>query len=131
MDAHQGLGDNAFVRMVDSHNSFYTITPNTAQSKQEFGRSCGTCARPFTIFRWNPGSGMRYKTTVICQTCAKSKNVCQTCLLDLEYNLPTQVRDTALAIRTEAPSSDINREYFAQNAESKVRLFYVSTCTQS
>ncbi|KAF8343925.1 pre-mRNA-splicing factor SLT11 [Cantharellus anzutake] len=98
------LGDNAFVRM----------------SKQEFGRSCGTCARPFTIFRWNPGSGMRYKITVICQTCAKSKNVCQTCLLDLEYNLPTQVRDTALAIRSGAPSSDINREYFAQNIESKM-----------
>src|ERR1700683_1286614 len=77
------------------------------QSKQEFGRSCGTCARPFTVFRWNPGTGMRYKTTVICQTCAKVKNVCQTCLLDLEYGLPTQVRDTALALKNEAPTSDI------------------------
>ena len=37
------LGDNPFVRM----------------SKQEYGRSCGTCARPFTVFRWNPGTGMR------------------------------------------------------------------------
>ncbi|EIN07223.1 hypothetical protein PUNSTDRAFT_89383 [Punctularia strigosozonata HHB-11173 SS5] len=98
------LGDNAFIRM----------------SKQEFGRSCGTCARPFTVFRWNPGSGARYKTTVICQTCAKIKNVCQTCLLDLEYGLPTQVRDTALGIQTEAPNSDINREYYAQNMETKL-----------
>lgn len=64
---------------------------------------------------------MRYKTTVICQTCAKVKNVCQTCLLDLEYGLPTQVRDTALAIQNEAPTSEINREYYAQNMESKVR----------
>lgn len=63
---------------------------------------------------------MRFKTTVICQTCAKTKNVCQTCLLDLEYGLPTQVRDTALAIKNEAPSSDINREYYAQNMEGKV-----------
>ncbi|KAF7789515.1 hypothetical protein EIP86_000461 [Pleurotus ostreatoroseus] len=100
----QSLGDNAFVRM----------------SKQEFGRACGTCARPFTVFRWNPGSGMRYKTTVICQTCAKVKNVCQTCLLDLEYGLPTQVRDTALAVQNEAPTSDINREYYAQNMETKM-----------
>lgn len=92
------------------------------QSKQEFGRSCGTCARPFTVFRWNPGTGMRYKTTVICQTCAKVKNVCQTCLLDLEYGLPTQVRDTALALKNEAPTSDINREYYAQNMEGKVSL---------
>ncbi|TFK55092.1 hypothetical protein OE88DRAFT_1674668 [Heliocybe sulcata] len=98
------LGDNAFVRM----------------SKQEFGRSCGTCARPFTVFRWNPGTGMRFKTTVICQTCAKIKNVCQTCLLDLEYGLPTQVRDTALALQNEAPTSDINREYYAQNMEGKL-----------
>ncbi|KAF8643757.1 hypothetical protein AX16_008776 [Volvariella volvacea WC 439] len=98
------LGDNPFVRM----------------SKQEYGRSCGTCARPFTVFRWNPGSGARYKTTVICQTCAKVKNVCQTCLLDLEYGLPTQVRDTALAIQSDAPTSDINREYYAQNMEAKL-----------
>ncbi|KAI0726652.1 pre-mRNA-splicing factor SLT11 [Fomitopsis betulina] len=98
------LGDNAFVRM----------------SKQEYGRSCGTCARPFTVFRWNPGSGMRFKTTVICQTCAKIKNVCQTCLLDLEYGLPTQVRDTALGIENEAPTSEINREYYAQNLEGKL-----------
>ncbi|KIY72035.1 pre-mRNA-splicing factor SLT11 [Cylindrobasidium torrendii FP15055 ss-10] len=97
------LGDNPFVRM----------------SKQEYGKTCGTCARPFTVFRWNPGSGMRYKTTVICQTCAKVKNVCQTCLLDLEYGLPTQVRDTALALEAGAPTSDINREYYAQNMESK------------
>ena len=36
-------------------------------------------------FRWCPGAGMRYKKTEICQTCSKLKNVCQTCLLDLEY----------------------------------------------
>jgi len=63
---------------------------------------------------------MRFKTTVICQTCAKIKNVCQTCLLDLEYGLPTQVRDTALALQNEAPTSDVNREYYAQNMEGKV-----------
>ncbi|KZV72886.1 hypothetical protein PENSPDRAFT_575345 [Peniophora sp. CONT] len=96
------LGSNPFVRM----------------SKQEYGRSCGTCARPFTVFRWNPGQGARFKTTVICQTCAKVKNVCQTCLLDLQYGLPTQVRDTALNIQSGAPTSDINREYYAQNMES-------------
>lgn len=98
------LGDNAFIRM----------------SKQEFGRSCGACNRPFTVFRWNPGSGMRFKATVICQTCAKIKNVCQTCLLDLEYSLPTQVRDTALALKNVAPTSDINREYYSQNMDGKL-----------
>ena len=46
--------------------------------------------------------------------------MCQTCLLDLEYGLPTQVRDTALGIQNDAPTSDINREYYAQNMEAKV-----------
>ncbi|KAG8933277.1 Pre-mRNA-splicing factor slt11 [Tulasnella sp. 418] len=99
-----GLGDNAFVRM----------------SKQEYGRECGTCTRPFTVFRWNPGQGSRFKSTVICQTCSKIKNVCQTCLLDLEYGLPVQVRDTALALKNEAPTSEVNREYYAQNMESQL-----------
>lgn len=120
-----GLGDNPFIRMVCGSCSCYQCPIVSSdifpQSKQEYGRSCGTCARPFTVFRWNPGSGARFKTTVICQTCAKIKNVCQTCLLDLEYGLPTQVRDTALGMQNEAPTSDINREYYAQNMEGKVR----------
>ncbi|KZT56394.1 hypothetical protein CALCODRAFT_543815 [Calocera cornea HHB12733] len=101
------LGDNAYIRM----------------SKQEFGKECGSCTRPFTVFRWNPGNGARFKSTVVCQTCAKVKNVCQTCLLDLEYGLPTQVRDTALGVKGDAPSSEINREYYAQNMEAKARRF--------
>lgn len=98
------------------------------QTKQEYGRSCGTCARPFTVFRWKPGSDARYKTTVICQTCAKVKNVCQTCLLDLEFGLPTQVRDTALSVQRDAPTSDINREYYAQNMEEKVGFLKIGKC---
>lgn len=45
------------------------------------------CARPFTVFRWCPGVRMRFKKTEVCQTCSKLKNVCQTCLLDLEYGM--------------------------------------------
>lgn len=43
-----------------------------------------------TLFSLTP---RRYKMTVICQTCCKLKNVCQTCLFDLEFGLPVQVRD--------------------------------------
>jgi pre-mRNA-splicing factor RBM22/SLT11 len=46
--------------------------------------------------------------------------VCQTCLLDLQFGLPTQVRDTALGVKKQAPTSDINREYFAQNIENAI-----------
>ncbi|KAF1807217.1 hypothetical protein FB192DRAFT_1354561 [Mucor lusitanicus] len=98
------LGDNPYVRMT----------------KQPFGKECKICQRPYTVFRWLPGTNARYKKTEICQTCAKVKNVCQTCVLDLQYGLPVEVRDKALNLKSEAPSTDINRQYFAQNLASKV-----------
>jgi len=56
---------------------------------------------------------------MICSGCAKSKNCCQTCILDLQFGLPTQVRDTALRLQAkQAPTSAINREYYAQNRKS-------------
>lgn len=48
------------------------------------------------------------------------KNVCQTCLLDLEYGLPVQVRDHALGIKDDIPKGDVNKEYMIQNAEKEV-----------
>lgn len=98
------LGDNPYVRM----------------SKQAHGKECKICVRPFTIFRWCPGAGMRYKKTEVCQTCAKIKNVCQTCVLDLEFGLPTQVRDTVMNIQDGVPRSDVNREFFVQSVEGKL-----------
>ena len=76
---HQSLqaGDNPYVRM----------------QKEDYGVECKICVRPFTIFRWKAGTQGRYKATVVCQSCAKVKNVCQTCLFDLEYGLPVQVGD--------------------------------------
>ena len=45
---------------------------------------------------------MRFKKTEVCQTCAKVKNACQTCILDLEYGLPIQVNihSSSLDLRT-------------------------------
>lgn len=95
------LGDNPYLRMT----------------KEPYGRECKICERPFTVFRWKPGAKMRFKKTEVCQTCAKLKNACQTCLLDLEYGLPLQVRDQALGIDEAMPTSDVNREYYTQNQE--------------
>jgi len=84
-------------------------------SKEQYGRECKICTRPFTIFRWRPGSDARYKKTEVCQTCSKAKNVCQVCLLDLEYGLPVQVRDKAMGQEsTQLAKSDVNREYQAE-----------------
>lgn len=88
--------------------------------KEKYGKECKICVRPFTVFRWCPGAGMRYKKTEICQTCSKLKNVCQTCLLDLEYGLPVQVRDAALKVKDELPKSVVNKEFFNQQVEKQV-----------
>ncbi|TDG41598.1 hypothetical protein AWZ03_011975 [Drosophila navojoa] len=74
------LGDNPYVRMI----------------KDRYGMECTICARPFTTFRWCPGMRMRFRKTVICKACARLKNVCQTCALDLVHGVPTQVRDAAI-----------------------------------
>ncbi|KAL3876727.1 hypothetical protein ACJMK2_034528 [Sinanodonta woodiana] len=98
------LGDNPYIRMM----------------KEKYGKECKICARPFTVFRWCPGARMRFKKTEVCQTCSKMKNVCQTCLLDLEYGLPVQVRDEALKIHENMPKSDVNKEYYTQNMDREI-----------
>ncbi|CAN6704832.1 unnamed protein product [Malus baccata var. baccata] len=101
------LGDNPYVRMT----------------RADYDKECKICTRPFTVFRWRPGRDARFKKSEICQTCSKLKNVCQVCLLDLEYGLPVQVRDTALAISSDdaIPKSDVNREFFAEEHDRKAR----------
>mmetsp|Transcript_15451 Transcript_15451/g.39739 ORF Transcript_15451/g.39739 Transcript_15451/m.39739 type:complete len:443 (+) Transcript_15451:240-1568(+) len=96
------LGPNPYVRM----------------QRIEFGGECHISGRPYTVFRWRPGNDARYKKTIICQEVAKQKNVCQVCLLDLEYNLPVQVRDQALGVEDEADQvSEVNKEYALKQAE--------------
>uniref|UniRef100_A0A7N0TGV0 Uncharacterized protein n=1 Tax=Kalanchoe fedtschenkoi TaxID=63787 RepID=A0A7N0TGV0_KALFE len=101
------LGDNPYVRMT----------------KADYDKECKICTRPFTVFRWRPGRDARFKKSEVCQTCSKLKNVCQVCVLDLEYGLPVQVRDTALSINSNdsIPKSDVNREYFAEEHDRRAR----------
>ena len=61
---------------------------------------------------------------MICKKVAKAKHVCQVCLLDLDYNLPVQVRDAAMGIAVDplAPKSDVGREYALTNATEQGTL---------
>ena len=103
------LGPNPYIRM----------------QRHLWGSACKVCERPFTSFRWRPaGLGTRPKKTEICQTCARSKNVCQVCILDLKYGLPVQVRDASMPAadkqRAVVPKSDASREYAVAQAERDI-----------
>lgn len=51
-------------------------------------------------------------------TCARLKDVCQSCIFDLKYGLPVQVRDAVLNIKETVPKGEVNREYYmAFNAQ--------------
>lgn len=98
------LPDNPYVQML----------------KEDYGAECKLCTRPFTVFRWKADRTARQKRTNICLTCARLKNCCQTCMLDLSFGLPIVIRDAALKMVAPGPNSDINREYYAQEHEKEI-----------
>lgn len=98
------LPDNPYVQML----------------KEDYGAECKLCTRPFTIFRWKADRTARQKRTGICLTCARLKNCCQCCMLDLSFGLPITIRDAALKMVAPGPQSDVNREFYAQNNEKEI-----------
>ena len=48
------------------------------------------------MHRWRDIESGKTKVTQICQSCARLKNCCQACLLDLDYGMAVNVRDMAL-----------------------------------
>ena len=94
------LGNSPYLRMI----------------KNNFQNECKICKRPFTVFTWKPDANSRFKKTEICPTCAKLKNVCQTCLFDLQFGLPVELRDKFLKKKIEIPKEQANLDYFIAKA---------------
>ncbi|CAN6717050.1 unnamed protein product [Malus baccata var. baccata] len=100
------LGDNPYVRMT----------------RADYDKECKICTSPFTVFRWRPGRDALFKKSEICQTCSKLKNVCQVCLLDLEYGLPVQAQTIdelhSLQKKNSAPTTLAREERHKQQLQS-------------
>lgn len=97
------LGPNPYIRML----------------KQQSGAECKICSRPFTVFRWPIKGQSKYQKTALCNSCCRTRNCCALCMLDLQFGLPIQIRDAALKLVQQGPTSNMNREYHAQNQKEK------------
>jgi pre-mRNA-splicing factor RBM22/SLT11 len=88
--------------------------PYLRMTKVPLGASCRISGTPFTVHKWKVPGG-RQRETIIAQEVAVTKNVCQCCLNDLEYGLPSHLVDslaTAIHGAERLPGSDANREFF-------------------
>lgn len=109
------LGPDPYVRML----------------KSTVGHECHVCQRACTAFKFKPGGvGTRYKSTVICQSCAKTKNLCQVCMFDLTYGLPVQVVDNPNLNESDLRHLARTTPYYKRN-KARICSFWVKgTCNR-
>lgn len=103
------LGDDKNIRMI----------------KEKYGWDCKVCLKPFTTFRWpltftKKGGSGRFRRTEICQSCCRLRNLCQSCLLDIKYSLPAQVRDKVLGEEVDVPEQEANRNYYIAHSAKRL-----------
>ena len=87
-------------------------------TRSRLSRECAVCERPFTVFFWRIG-GIPFKT-YICQICAKSANVCQVSLLDLDLGIPVIVRNKLLQMEQQDAASSARRWFNNRRVDKKI-----------
>lgn len=94
------LGDSDYMRIL----------------KKPLGAECKLCTRPYTTFNWRTENHKMIKTE-ICSTCAKINNCCQSCIYDLKFGLPIDIRNKLMGDqKVELLMSEGNRDLFAHLA---------------
>ncbi|SCU99827.1 LAMI_0G01112g1_1 [Lachancea mirantina] len=67
-------------------------------TEAENGAQCKICTLPFTVYHFRDKSTDTVVRTLICLNCSKQRNVCQCCLLDLQWHIPVEVRDRIVSL---------------------------------
>lgn len=76
------------------------------------GAECKICTLPFTVFKWKSNNSLH--KTVICLTCSRSKNCCQSCLNDLTFGIDIHTRDKLFKL------AKIDNQIKLSNTTSKI-----------
>jgi pre-mRNA-splicing factor RBM22/SLT11 len=87
-------------------------------TRSRLSRECAVCERPFTVFFWRLRN-IPFKT-LICQICARSANVCQVSLLDLDLGIPVIIRNKLLQIQQQDYQSTARRWYNNRLLDRKI-----------
>ena len=89
-------------------------------TKERYGSDCKVCLKPYCTYRWWPSADSRVRQTVLCYTCAKAKNLCQGCILDVDYSIPVSIRNSILNVKNETPKQHANREFLLASTARSV-----------
>jgi pre-mRNA-splicing factor RBM22/SLT11 len=122
---------SALANRQDSSNEFPVLcsdclgpNPYIRMTKRTLGEECRLCTRVYTGFSWKQDKSSRHGKTQICPVCATMKNLCQCCVLDLEFKLPSYVRDSILPEQEQAGTttqkSELSRVMTAEQAEKMI-----------
>lgn len=81
------------------------------------GAECKICTLAFTVYHFK--THHKVNRTVICHNCSKQRNICQCCLLDLQWHIPVELRDRVLSliqgseVATEEAQNDMMKRFIA------------------
>lgn len=63
------------------------------------GATCKICTLPYTLYHFKQDHrSADIIKTMICTNCAKQRNVCQCCMLDMTWHIPIQLRDQLISM---------------------------------
>lgn len=62
------------------------------------GAQCKICGRVFSVFTWRKRSERQLSRTIVCATCARLRNSCQSCVLDIDSGLPLALTKANLIV---------------------------------
>ncbi|SCV01647.1 LANO_0F12816g1_1 [Lachancea nothofagi CBS 11611] len=99
------------------------LSGQTRLTRAPNGAECKICTLPFTVYHFKASS--KINRTLICHNCSKQRNICQCCMLDLQWQIPVELRDRVLSavqgsqVTTQEAQNEMMKRFIAlKNGDS-------------